>query len=95
MPRVHLPALFRPLAEDTPAVDVDGLTLRAVIDALEQEFPGIAQRVVDAGAIRPEIVIAINGVETRELDATVERDSDVYILSAIAGGDATIQCASD
>ena len=86
MPRVLLPSLLRPLAENASSVDVDGATLRAVIDALDRRFPGIGARIVDAGEIRPDVMIAIGADETRDLDAPVAADGEVHILPAIAGG---------
>ena len=86
MPRVHLPALLRPLAGDTSSVLVDASTVRDVIDALDKRFPGMAERIIDQGSIRREIIIAIAGDETRDLSAAVAPDADVHILPAIAGG---------
>ena len=86
MPRVHLPALLRPLAGDTSSVLVEASTVRGVIDALDRRFPGMGDRLIEKGAIRPEIIIAIAGDETRDLSAAVAADADVHILPAIAGG---------
>jgi molybdopterin converting factor small subunit len=86
MPRVQLPALLRPLAGGASSVDVEGATLRSVFDDLERRFPGIAERILEAGEIRPDVMVAIDADEVRDLNAAVGADSEVHILPAIAGG---------
>lgn len=86
MPTVRLPALLRPLAGDASAVAVTGTTLRNVIEDLERQHPGLRDRIVEAGAIRPDVMIAIDADEVRDLDAPVPAASNVHILPAIAGG---------
>jgi molybdopterin synthase sulfur carrier subunit len=86
MPRVLLPALLRPLAGGASSVDASGATLRAVIEDLDRQFPGLRDRIVDAGTIRPDVMIAVGSDEVRDLDAPVPNGSEVHILPAIAGG---------
>lgn len=86
MPRVLIPALLRPLAGGASSVEVAGTTLRAVIDDLERQHPGLRDRVIEAGAFRPDVMIAIDADEVRDLDAPVASGSEVHILPAIAGG---------
>lgn len=86
MPKVLIPTLLRPLANGASSVEASGATLRAIIDDLDHRFPGMGERVVDAGAIRPDVMIAIDADEVRDLDAVVLPGSEVHILPAIAGG---------
>ena len=86
MPRVYLPALLRPLVGGASSVEVTGATLRAVIQDLDRRFPGVGDRVIETGAVRPDVLVAINADETRDLDAPVPADGEVHILPAIAGG---------
>ncbi len=86
MPRVLLPALLRPLAGGASSVEASGATLRAVIADLDRQFPGLRDRIVDAGAIRPDVMIAVDPDEVRDLDAPVPPGSEVHVLPAIAGG---------
>jgi molybdopterin converting factor small subunit len=83
---VQLPALLRPLAGGASSVDVAGGTLRAVLADLDAKFPGLGERIIEHGEIRPDIMVAIGGDETRELDAPVPDGGEVHILPAIAGG---------
>ncbi|MHB8682712.1 MAG: MoaD/ThiS family protein [Dehalococcoidia bacterium] len=86
MPRVLLPALLQPLAGGASSVAASGATLRTVIEDLDRQCPGLRDRIVDAGAIRPDVMIAIDADEVRDLDAPVSAGSEVRILPAIAGG---------
>ena len=86
MPRVMLPALLRTFAGGASSVDVEGATLRDVIANLDRRYPGLADRIIEAGAIRPEVLVAVDADEVRDLDAPVPLDAEVHILPAIAGG---------
>ena len=86
MPVVRLPSLLRPLAGGADKVAVSGATLRDVIDDLERQHPGLRDRIVDAGMIRGDTMIAINADEAQDLDAPVPEDAEVHILPSIAGG---------
>jgi molybdopterin converting factor small subunit len=86
MVTVRLPALLQPLAGGATSLHAAPGTLRAVIDELDRGHPGLAERIVDAGLIRPEIMIAIGGDETRDLGAAVPDGVELHILPAIAGG---------
>jgi molybdopterin synthase sulfur carrier subunit len=86
MPKVHLPAMLRPLVGGASPVEASGETLRAVIDDLNLRYPGLGPRIVDAGAIRPDVMIAVDADEVRDLDVPVHAGSEVHILPAIAGG---------
>lgn len=83
---VRLPGLLQPLAGGASTVEADGATLRDVFDDLERRYPGIGVRIIEAGEIRPDVMIAINADEVRDLDAPVPADGEVHILPAIAGG---------
>jgi sulfur-carrier protein len=86
MPRVFLPALLRPLAGGASSVEASGTTLRDVIENVDHQHPGLRERIIEAGAIRPDVMIAIDADEVRDLDAPVAADSEIHILPAIAGG---------
>jgi molybdopterin converting factor small subunit len=86
MPTVHLPALLRPLTAGAASVETAGATLRAVIADLDRQFPGLAERIVADGAIRPDVMVAVNADEVRDLEVPVLPGGEVHILPAIAGG---------
>ena len=86
MVTVRLPASLQPLAGGAASVQSGGATLRAVIDDLERHFPGMGERLVEAGAVRGDVMIAVGSDETRDLDAPLPDGAEVHILPAIAGG---------
>ncbi len=70
-----------------PAVEVEGSTLRQVVEALEQVYPGMKERLVESGRIRPNISVAIDGeVTTLGMLERVGENSEVHFLPAISGG---------
>jgi sulfur-carrier protein len=86
MTRVRLPSPLQPLAGGRGSVLAEGATLRALINDLDRQYPGLRERMIDGGAVRGDIMIAIAGDEVRDLDAPVPPESEVHILPAIAGG---------
>ena len=71
------------------SVEATGATLGAVINDLEAQFPGIADRLVDAGSLRRFVNIYINDEDVRFLggiDAEVADGDNVTVLPAVAGG---------
>jgi molybdopterin converting factor small subunit len=86
MATVFIPALLRPLAGGAATVEAQGDVLRDVLQDLDRQHPGILDRVVENGAFRPEVFVAIGGEEAFGLDAPVPANAEVHILPATAGG---------
>jgi molybdopterin converting factor small subunit len=87
MPTVFLPTMLRPLAGGLDRVEVEGQTIREVVDQLEQLAPGIKQTLIEDGRVRPGLAFAVNGVmQSMGLLAPVPEDAEVHILPAISGG---------
>jgi len=65
---------------------VEGSSVADVIGALEAQWPGVRDRLCDAGpAIREHINVFVDG-ERADLDTTVRPDSTVHVIPAVAGG---------
>ncbi|MGE3807943.1 MAG: MoaD/ThiS family protein [Gemmataceae bacterium] len=87
MPRVWIPPALRDLTGGKDVVAARGSNVRAVIAALEKDFPGIAARLCDGDRVRPGIsVIVDSNVAPLGLLAPVKPDSEVHFLPAIGGG---------
>lgn len=90
MPIVWIPAPWRAsLSGGQQQVDVTGQTIRQVIDALDTEFPGMKQRIIDPDQdrIRHDIAVSVDGeVSVQGLRHRVEVDSEIHFLPAMAGG---------
>ncbi|MBI2761761.1 MAG: MoaD/ThiS family protein [Chloroflexi bacterium] len=87
MPTVLIPALLRSYSGGRTQIQVPGETLRQVFDNLDSEFPGIRERIVEDGRIRPEISIAVdNELVDTGLLYRVDDSAEIVILPAISGG---------
>lgn len=68
----------------------DSSTLRQLLDSLVVEYPLLSQQVWDGAALRPHIVITINGqvlnVAQDGLDISIRPDDSIAIFPPIAGG---------
>jgi len=87
MATVYIPSLLRNLTHGQEIVSVPGSTIGQVIDALEQAFPGIKDRLCNEQGLRPGIAVAIDTQITRlGLRQPVENSSEIHFLPAVSGG---------
>lgn len=88
MATVFIPALLEGLTGGARTVDVPGRNLRHVINALDERYPGMKERLLDEdGALIPEIMAAIDG-ETNHLGLLqpVTETTEIQFVPAIGGG---------
>ena len=87
----RIPTPLRKLTNGQDKVSVDGNTLRSIVEELENEFPGIKDRICDEnGEIRNFVNLYVNGEDVRfeaGLDTPTSSGSEVSIVPAVAGGD--------
>ena len=88
MATILIPTPLRAYSGGRDQVEIPGGgSLRQVIDKLEAECPGIKAQLVEDGAIRPGIAIAVNDdLIAAGLIERVPDDASVNILPAIGGG---------
>ena len=68
-------------------VEVEGETVRQVIDALERIYPGIRGDLIEHDRLRSGISVAIDGqIAPLGLVERVSQNSEVQFLLSIAGG---------
>ena len=88
--RVRIPTPLRSLTKGAADVQVDADTVSDLIEALERQYPGLRDRLVeDNGELRRFINIYVNQEDIRFLqgEKTSLKDGDeVVIVPAIAGG---------
>jgi molybdopterin synthase sulfur carrier subunit len=88
--KVIIPAPLRKFTAGAEQVEVDGGTIKEVLDRLEARHPGIRASVCDEnGTLRRFINIYLDGEDVRFLDnlSTPVRDgAEVAIVPAISGG---------
>ena len=84
---VFIPPLMRKHTDGVESVEVEGATLREIIEALEKRFPGARRFLTQDGKLRPGIAASIDGeTETMGLIQPVEPESEIHFIPAIRGG---------
>jgi molybdopterin synthase sulfur carrier subunit len=79
--------MLQSLSGGVKEVEVEGRNVRRVIDRLEELYPGMKARLVEEGAIRPNLAVAIDGEVARMgLLEKVGENSEVHFVPAIGGG---------
>jgi molybdopterin converting factor small subunit len=70
-------------------VEVQGDTVRRVIEALDAQYPGFRQRIIDPDSdrIRLDIAVSVDGeISAEGLRRKVGETSEVHFLPAMSGG---------
>ena len=87
MATVFIPTLLQAATGGRSVVEAQGTTVRRVIEDLDRQFPGIADRLVDGGRLRPNVSVAVDGeVSPVGLLEPVSPESEVHFVTAIKGG---------
>jgi sulfur-carrier protein len=90
MATVYVPTPLRRLTAGQSKVTVTGDNIGAVLQAVDQQYPGVADRVLDEGGnVKRFINIFLNDDEIRTLqglDTPVRTEDRVSIVPAMAGG---------
>ena len=84
---VFIPTLLQPLTGGRASIEAEGSTVRQVIESLERTCPGIRDRLLEQGRLRPNISVAVDGeVTPMGLLEPVGPASEVHFVAAIKGG---------
>ncbi|HYM82872.1 MAG TPA: ubiquitin-like small modifier protein 1 [Candidatus Dormibacteraeota bacterium] len=90
MSTVRIPPVLRASALGEKQVDIEGATVREVLDALVSRYPALRPHLLGSdGDLNRFVNVYVDGQDVRYLDelATRVRPSDtVIILPAMAGG---------
>lgn len=90
MARVLLPSALRPYVNGERELDIDGRTLRDVLDTLHDQSPALERRLRDErGALRRYVNFYVDGDECRTLDGVntpLTATTELMIIPAVAGG---------
>jgi molybdopterin synthase sulfur carrier subunit len=83
---VHLPTTLMPLFPGIERrVSVDAPNVAAAIDALDERWPGLRDRLCEPGSIRMHIHVYVDG-ERAQLDTPLADRDRVDVIAAISGG---------
>lgn len=87
---IRIPTPLRRLTSGKDKVELEASQLDGLIDALESEFPGFRERLVDEnGELRYFVNIYLNGEDVRFLQGlgtSTKTGDEVSIVPAVAGG---------
>ncbi len=86
---VRIPPILRPEAGGNRMVEVDGATVREVIDTLIATYPSLRERLLDGDELPQFLNVFIDGTDVRllsGLDTEVGEGATVILLPAVAGG---------
>jgi len=87
MATVFIPSLMQSLTNGEHRVDIEGATVRQIINNLDARYPGMKERLVEANRVKSNISVAIDGeVTTLGMLGKVGESSEVHFLPAIGGG---------
>jgi len=87
---VRIPSPLRRITGGKDRVEVEGTTLDQVLSALETQFPGIKQRLLDENnELRHFVNIYVNGEDVQFLQGLhteIKSTDEISIVPAVAGG---------
>jgi sulfur-carrier protein len=84
---IVIPVLLQPLCSGERRLEVEGATLGEALRALDGACPGIYDRIVEEGRVRPQLAIAVNGeVYQMPLHERLKPGTELTIVPAIGGG---------
>ncbi len=87
---IRIPTPLQEFTQNKDAVDIDGSTVKEVLENLDAQFAGMRQRLYgDDGKLRRFVNIYVNQEDIRFLqgeDTEVSEGDELSIVPAIAGG---------
>ncbi len=87
---VRIPGPLRKITNGADKVQIDGANLGDLIGALEHEYPGMKERLLDEnGDLRYFVNLYLNNEDIRFLEGlatSVNEGDEVSIVPAVAGG---------
>jgi molybdopterin synthase sulfur carrier subunit len=88
--KVLIPTPLRRFTNDQASATVDASTVGEAISALNEQFPGIQDRICEPdGRIRRFVNVFVNGSDVRSLSGTntaIKDGDEIGIIPAMAGG---------
>jgi sulfur-carrier protein len=87
---VKIPTQLRSAAGGASEAELEGATVREVLDSLYERFEGLGDRISDGdGSLRRFVNVYLGGEDIRfldGLDTPVDDGAELTILPAVAGG---------
>ncbi|MDE2940124.1 MAG: MoaD/ThiS family protein [Chloroflexota bacterium] len=87
MATVYIPTMLLPVTGGVKQTQVEARNVRQLINALEDQFPGIRDRLLEENQVRSNLAVSIDGEVARMgLLERVGENSEVHFVPAISGG---------
>jgi molybdopterin synthase sulfur carrier subunit len=89
VPNVDVPPRYRGPTGGRGLIQVDADTVRSCIEAVEAQYPGFHELILDKdGNLRRYVRLFVNGeaIDRGAIDAPVADADEIQILAAAAGG---------
>ncbi len=87
---VRIPTVFRKFTNNESVVQVEAGTISAIVDQLEDRYPGFrSQLLTDGGELHRFVNVYVNDEDARyldKLDTKVSEGDTVSLLPSVAGG---------
>ena len=87
---VRIPSPLRRITNGVAKTEVEGASIGVCISELEEQFPGIKDRLLDeSGEMRYFVNLYLNGEDVRflqGLETSTKAGDEVSIVPAVAGG---------
>ena len=89
--RVRVPTPLRKFTQGVDEVNAQGVNIKALVDDLDKNYPGIKERICDeTGKVRRFVNVYVNGDDIRflqNMETALKEGDNISIVPAIAGGD--------
>jgi sulfur-carrier protein len=87
MATVFIPSQLQSLTGGVRQLEVEGATVRELLDQLKTRFPGLKERFLEGDRLRGNLSVAVDGeVSPLGLMERVGPASEVHFVAAIRGG---------
>ncbi|MCY4367182.1 MAG: MoaD/ThiS family protein [Chloroflexi bacterium] len=87
MATVYIPTMLLPVTGGVRQTEVEARNVRQLINGLEEQFPGIKDRILENNEVRSNLAVSIDGEVARMgLLERVSESSEVHFVPAISGG---------
>jgi molybdopterin synthase sulfur carrier subunit len=82
---VFIPPQLRKLT-GAAQVEVEGGTVREVVEQMEQLYPGVKERLFTDGQLSPTLQLSVDHTMTRIVSTKVQPTTEIHFLPVIGGG---------
>lgn len=86
---ISIPTILRPLTDNQKRIEVDGSNVLDAIERMEQQYPGVKEKLITGGQAHRFVNIYVNDNDIRFSEGLSTRLTDgdlLTILPAVAGG---------